>query len=87
MIDRYHDQKLSYVKTFSPLRLIQSRPDIDAIFAFDHHMALASIPVLPGTIPAPRPSVSTGSLHLGTFNMLTARNVFSKYGCSPTDFL
>ena len=47
-ISRFHDQKLSYVDAFS-LALIQSRPDIDAIFAFDHHhMSLAGIPVLPG---------------------------------------
>ena len=49
VIGRYHDQKLSYVDAFS-IALIQSRPDIDAIFAFDHHMALAGIPVLPGTL-------------------------------------
>lgn len=46
-IGRYHDQKLSYVDAFT-IALIQSRPDIDAIFAFDHHMAIAGIPVLPG---------------------------------------
>jgi predicted nucleic acid-binding protein len=49
ILDRFHAQKLSYVDAFS-LALIQSRPDIDAIFAFDHHMALASIPVLPGLL-------------------------------------
>jgi uncharacterized protein len=49
VIGRYHDQKLSYVDAFS-IGLIQSRPDIDAIFAFDHHMALAGIPVLPGLL-------------------------------------
>lgn len=43
------NQKLSYVDAFS-IALIQSRPDIDAVFAFDHHMALAGIPVLPGTL-------------------------------------
>ena len=37
------------VDAFS-IALIQSRPDIDAVFAFDHHMALAGIPVLPGTL-------------------------------------
>lgn len=47
VIDRFHDQDLSYVDAFS-IALIQSRPDIDAIFAFDHHMALAGLPVLPG---------------------------------------
>ncbi len=49
VIARYQDQKLSYVDAFS-IALIQSRPDIDAIFAFDHHMALAGIPVLPGLL-------------------------------------
>jgi uncharacterized protein len=49
VIDRFHDQQLSYVDAFS-IALIQSRPDIDAIFAFDHHMSLAGIPVLPGLL-------------------------------------
>lgn len=49
VISRYHDQKLSYVDALS-IALIQSRPDIDAIFAFDHHMVLAGIPVLPGLL-------------------------------------
>lgn len=49
VIGRYHDQKLSYVDAFS-IALIQSRPDIDAVFAFDHHMTLAGIPVLPGLL-------------------------------------
>jgi len=47
VIERFHDQKLSYMDAFS-IALIQSRPDIDAIFAFDHHMTLAGLPVLPG---------------------------------------
>lgn len=49
VIDRFHDQNLSYVDAFS-IALIKSRPDIDAIFAFDHHMALADLPVLPGQL-------------------------------------
>lgn len=49
VLGRYHDQTLSYVDAFS-IAIIQSRPDIDAIFAFDHHMALAGIPVLPGLL-------------------------------------
>ena len=49
VIGRYYDQKLSYVDAFS-IALIQSRPDIDAVFAFDHHMTLAGIPVLPGLL-------------------------------------
>ena len=49
VIDRFHDQDLSYVDAFS-IALIQSRPDIDAIFAFDHHMTLAGLSVLPGLL-------------------------------------
>jgi uncharacterized protein len=52
VISRFHDQQLSYVDAFS-LALIQARPDIDAIFAFDHHMSLAGIPVLPGLLDRP----------------------------------
>ncbi len=47
IIDRFHDQKLSYVDAFT-IAFIKSRPDIDAIFAFDHHMTLTGLPVLPG---------------------------------------
>lgn len=49
VLDRFHDQKLSYVDAFS-IALVQSHPDIDAIFAFDHHLALAGLPVLPGLL-------------------------------------
>ncbi len=49
VIERFHDQELSYVDAFS-IAFIQSRPDIDAVFAFDHHMALAGRPVLPGPL-------------------------------------
>lgn len=49
VIDRFHDQALSYVDAFS-IAFIQSRSDIDAVFAFDHHMALAGLPVLPGSL-------------------------------------
>jgi uncharacterized protein len=49
VIGRFHDQQLSYVDAFS-LALVQSRPDIDVIFAFDHHLTLAGIPVLPGLL-------------------------------------
>ena len=47
VLDRFQDQSLSYVDAFS-IALIQSRPEIDAVFAFDHHMILAGLPVLPG---------------------------------------
>ncbi|HJT58513.1 MAG TPA: PIN domain-containing protein [Ktedonobacteraceae bacterium] len=49
VIDRFQDQKLSYVDAFS-IALVQIRPDIDAIFAFDHHMTLTGLPVLPGIL-------------------------------------
>jgi predicted nucleic acid-binding protein len=49
VIERFHDQNLSYVDAFS-IALIQSRPDIDAIFAFDRHMTLAGLPVMPGLL-------------------------------------
>ncbi len=49
VIDRFHDQTLSYVDAFA-IALVQSRPDIDAIFAFDHHMTFAGLPVLPGPL-------------------------------------
>ena len=53
VIDRFQDQKLSYVDAFVDaftIALMQRRPDIDAIFAFDHHMTLAGLPVLPGIL-------------------------------------
>ena len=43
---RYSDQVLSYVDAFS-LVVARDRVDIDAVFAFDHHMYLAGLPVLP----------------------------------------
>jgi predicted nucleic acid-binding protein len=49
VIDRFQDQSLSYVDAFS-IALIQTRPEIDAVFAFDHHMILAGLPVLPGPL-------------------------------------
>lgn len=49
VIGRFYDQQLSYVDAFS-ITWIQSHPDIDAIFAFDHHLTLAGIPVLPGPL-------------------------------------
>jgi len=42
ILDRFADQDLSYVDAFSIL-LMQSRPDIDAVFAFDHHLSLAGL--------------------------------------------
>src|SRR5258708_35854868 len=49
VIGRFHDQQLSYVDAFS-IAWIQSHPDIDAIFAFDHPLTFAGIPVLPGLL-------------------------------------
>lgn len=43
---RFADQQLSYVDAFN-LVTARSTPSIDAIFAFDHHMHLAGLPVLP----------------------------------------
>lgn len=48
-LSRFADQDLSYVDAFS-LYVVQSRRDIDAIFAFDHHLALAGLPVFPGPL-------------------------------------
>ena len=43
---RFADQQLSFVDAFN-LAAARSAPDIDAIFAFDRHMHLAGLPVLP----------------------------------------
>jgi predicted nucleic acid-binding protein len=43
---RFEDQDLSYVDALS-IALIQSRGDIDAVFAFDPRLGLAGVPVLP----------------------------------------
>jgi predicted nucleic acid-binding protein len=48
-LSRFQDQDLSYVDALS-LYVVQSRGDIDAIFAFDHHLALAGLPVFPGPL-------------------------------------
>lgn len=45
----FRDQSLSYTDAFT-LAALQSRPDIEAVFAFDHHMGLAGLPVLPGPV-------------------------------------
>ncbi|GAC1392253.1 MAG: hypothetical protein NVS4B11_19790 [Ktedonobacteraceae bacterium] len=49
ILERFQDQDLSYVDAFT-LALIRTRPDINAIFAFDHHMAFAGLPILPGPL-------------------------------------
>lgn len=46
-LSRFADQDLSYVDACS-LHIVQARGDIDAIFAFDHHLSLYGAAVLPG---------------------------------------
>jgi uncharacterized protein len=46
-LSRFADQDLSYVDAAS-LYIIQTRGDIDAIFAFDQRLSLYGVPVLPG---------------------------------------
>jgi len=48
-LSRYSDQDLSYADALS-LYVVQSRGDIDAVFAFDHHLALVGAPVFPGPL-------------------------------------
>lgn len=50
-LSRFADQDLSYVDALS-LHITQSRADIDAIFAFDHHLTLGGMPVVPGHLAA-----------------------------------
>ena len=52
-LSRFSDQEVSYVDAFS-VYVVQSRPDIGAVFAFDHHLALAGKPVLPGPVTSAR---------------------------------
>ncbi len=49
VIDRFQDQDISYIDAFT-IALVRSRSDIDAVFAFDHHMAFAGLPVFPGPL-------------------------------------
>ena len=48
-LSRFADQDLSYVDALS-LYIVETHGDIDAIFAFDHHLALTGKPVLPGPL-------------------------------------
>jgi uncharacterized protein len=48
ILSRYSDQTLSYVDAFT--LYLATRSEFDAIFAFDHHMALAGVPVLPSPV-------------------------------------
>jgi uncharacterized protein len=45
-LSRFSDQDLSYVDALS-IATVQTRKDIDAVFAFDHHFQLCGIPVYP----------------------------------------
>ena len=47
---RFADQDLSYVDAFT-LVTVEFHSRIDAIFAFDHHLALAGLPMVPGLAP------------------------------------
>ncbi|MGI8826809.1 MAG: type II toxin-antitoxin system VapC family toxin [Chloroflexota bacterium] len=49
ILARFADQDLSYVDAFS-LVVAESHRGIDAIFAFDHHLSLSGLPVLPGPV-------------------------------------
>ncbi len=49
LLYQFHDQALSYADAFT-LSVLESRPDIEAVFAFDHHMALAGVTILPGPV-------------------------------------
>lgn len=49
VLARFADQDLSYVDAFS-LVVAESRRNVDAIFAFDHHLGLSGLPVLPGSV-------------------------------------
>lgn len=46
ILSRFADQGLSYVDAFS-LSILENRGDIDAVFAFDHHLGLTGVPVFP----------------------------------------
>jgi uncharacterized protein len=48
LLSRFSDQSLSYVDAFT--LYLATRSEFDAIFAFDHHMALAGVPVLPSPV-------------------------------------
>jgi len=45
-LQRLSDQKLSYVDGLS-LAVLQTTPNIDAVFGFDGHMALGGVAVIP----------------------------------------
>ena len=49
LLHRYSDQQLSYTDAVT-LAILQEYPEIDAIFSFDRHMALAGILVVPGPV-------------------------------------
>jgi predicted nucleic acid-binding protein len=49
VIDHYQDKDISYVDAHI-IAVARAHPEINAIFAFDRHMLLAGLPVLPGLL-------------------------------------
>jgi predicted nucleic acid-binding protein len=47
VLARFSDQQLSYVDALT-IHVVRLRPDIEAVFAFDHHLMLAGAQLLPG---------------------------------------
>jgi predicted nucleic acid-binding protein len=48
ILSHFSDQTLSYVDGFT--LYLATKSEVDAIFAFDHHMSLAGVPLLPGQV-------------------------------------
>lgn len=46
ILRRFVDQDLSFADAFT-LATVRTHPEVDALFAFDHHLHLAGIPVVP----------------------------------------
>lgn len=49
-LTRFADQDLSYVDAFT-LVAVETHGRVGAIFAFDHDLTLAGLPVVPGVVP------------------------------------
>ena len=49
ILQRMTDQTLSYTDALS-IGICQAQTDVDAVFAFDHRMALTGLPVFPGQV-------------------------------------
>jgi predicted nucleic acid-binding protein len=48
-LDRFPDQRLSYVDGLT-LAILRSHPGIDAVFAFDRHLTLADVILVPAAV-------------------------------------